>query len=108
MKVKAIVKKILDDKTWEETYSIPRDGESAQAVIDQFNRTLKPGEAARELVSWEYMDIALREDIELFLTGSRETVVLASNRIAEYFEPGSEFITFLNEAPVGAAFSLEF
>ena len=53
MKVIAVVREVGGDRTWKETYEIPKDGESAQAVIDAFNASLKPGEKARELVSFE-------------------------------------------------------
>lgn len=64
MKVTAVCKHVGEDETWEEVFDIPGDGESAQAIIDRFNRTLKPGERARELVSCKDTPSITKEEVK--------------------------------------------
>lgn len=107
MLVKAKVRTIGEDNIWEEEYSIPRDGESAEAVIARFNATLKPGERARELVSFEYITIDPRSDVELLLFGYNEVVTLPVERIEEFFKPSQAMLLFLKAAPVGSMYDID-
>ena len=64
MKVTAICKHVGEEGTWEEVFDIPKDGESAQAIIDRFNKTLKPGERMRELVSCTDAPSITKEEVK--------------------------------------------
>ena len=101
MKVTAVVRTVGMNDDWTEVYEIPRDGDSAQDVIDKFNRSLRQGELPRELVS-----SSEKVDVELLLIGHSETVTLPTDRIHEFFQPSYGLQDFLKDAKLGSMFDI--
>jgi hypothetical protein len=93
----------------EETFAIPQDGESPQAIVDRFNATLKPGELFRKLLSWQVVGPVIRDDVEVFVTDKDGDRVGAVDRIDDvmdlsYVDDEDGLRRFLATASLGSIY----
>lgn len=107
MKVRATIRKKGEVETWTEVFTVTDEDDSALAIINRFNASLKPGEKARELVSSQILEVSPRSDVELFLCGTNDFSVIKVEEMLDVIdEPSQALLLFLQAAPIGSMYCM--